>query len=260
MSDILKTVLPRKEAKAVADEAAAGDIHAHARDWEADNIAALEKSESRAWTVAKWCGALLVLSWGGMVAMQVRHSAPIPPAVMFWNEATGDIQTLDIFNTKMTTVEEMEVKAAAWKYVRAREEYVYEMLQSDYDTVQNMSDLNVFAPYNKQFQGDDALDKRLGQRVVRRIERQSIQIPPDQKNTVFVHFKRTTKHMDTGVEDTPEYFVARLTYGKRPMKGIKESTGLDSPNGWYVTSYVADSELAPPRPAMPIAAPLPTVN
>ncbi|WP_175771859.1 type IV secretion system protein [Burkholderia ambifaria] len=259
MSDILKRALPKsKRSTDTAELAAAGnDIHAQARSWEADNEEALDKSERRAWTVAKCAGALLVMSWAGMLMMQIRHSAPIAPAVMFWNDATGDLQTLDVFNTKKVTVDEMRAKAFAWKYVRAREEYIWPMLQSDYDTVKNMSDQAVFAAYDKQWQGDDSLDKRFGSKMERRIERQSIQIPPDQKNTVFVHYKRTTKHLDTGLEDPPEYFVARLTYGQRPMKGVKESTAIDSPDGTYTASYVSDSELAPARPMTPAAAPAP---
>lgn len=264
MTDILKRALPWSKRSTEASEpiSEVNDIHAQARDWETDIEELRDKSERRAWTVAKCAGALLVLSWGGMVMMQIRHSVPIPPAVMFWNGATGDLVTLDVFNAKKVSVDEMRAKAFAWKYVRAREEYVWTMLQSDYDTVRNMSDETVFAAYDKQWQGDDSLDKRLGSKVERRIERQSIQIPPDQKNTVFVHYKRTTKHLDTGQDDPPEYFVARLTYGQRSMKGVKESTAIDSPDGTYVASYVSDSELAPARPMTPVAgpAPAPTIN
>ena len=47
------------------------------------------------------------------------------------------------------------------EYVIARQRYVYRLLQHDYDTVQRLSDPQVWGTYASLFEGDNALDKKL---------------------------------------------------------------------------------------------------
>ena len=144
-------------------EAADGDESTHLganRAWEIDRAVMLERSERRAWWVAI---AGLMLGLIGIAAVFVqgplRRVVEIPIVV---DRVTGEAtiqQRLDV-----ETIPPMEAldKHNLAIFVRAREAYSWMFLQRDFDQVARMAVPGVFTDYNRQFEGDGALQKKLG--------------------------------------------------------------------------------------------------
>src|ERR1700749_937428 len=129
------------------------------RAWEIDRAQMLERSERRAWQVAI---AGLILGLVGIAAVFVqgplRRIVEIPIVVDRLTGETTIQQRLDV-----ETVPAMEAldKHNLAVFVRAREGYSWMFLQRDFDQVSRMDVPAVFAAYNRQFEGEDALQKKV---------------------------------------------------------------------------------------------------
>src|SRR6478672_2549671 len=129
-------------------------------DWEVDRAIALERSERRAWQVAI-AGLLLGLVGIAAVFVQgpLRRVVEIPIVV---DRVTGEATIQQ--RLAVETIPPMEAldKHNLATFVRAREGYSWMFLQRDFDQVARMAVPAVFADYNRQFEGDGALQKKIG--------------------------------------------------------------------------------------------------
>jgi type IV secretion system protein VirB8 len=130
------------------------------RAWELDRALMLERSERRAWWVAV---AGLVLGLIGIAAVFVqgplRRVVEIPIVV---DRLTGEATIQQ--RLAVETIPPMEAldKHNLATFVRAREGYSWMFLQRDFDQVARMAVPAVFSDYNRQFEGDGALQKKIG--------------------------------------------------------------------------------------------------
>ncbi|EWS64160.1 Type IV secretion system protein virB8 [Hydrogenophaga sp. T4] len=120
----------------------------------------LERSERRAWRVAV---AGLVLGLIGIAAVFVqgplRRVVEIPIVV---DRVTGETTVQQRLSEETIPAMEALDKHNLAAFVRARESYSWMFLQRDFDQVARMAVPGVFAEYNRQFEGDGALQKKIG--------------------------------------------------------------------------------------------------
>ena len=130
------------------------------RDWEIDRALMLERSERRAWRVAV---AGLILGLIGIAAVFVqgplRRVVEIPIVV---DRVTGETTIQQRLSEETIPAMEALDKHNLAAFVRARESYSWMFLQRDFDQVARMAVPGVFAEYNRQFEGDGALQKKIG--------------------------------------------------------------------------------------------------
>ena len=130
------------------------------RAWEIDRALMLERSERRAWRVAI---AGLVLGLIGIAAVFVqgplRRVVEIPIVV---DRVTGEATIQQRLSVETIPPLEALDKHNLATFVRAREGYSWMFLQRDFDQVARMAVPAVFADYNRQFEGDGALQKKIG--------------------------------------------------------------------------------------------------
>ena len=130
------------------------------RAWEVDRALMLERSERRAWWVAI---AGLVLGLIGMAGVFVqgplRRVVEIPIVV---DRVTGEATIQQRLAVETIPPQEALDKHNLATFVRAREGYSWMFLQRDFDQVARMAVPAVFADYNRQFEGDGALQKKIG--------------------------------------------------------------------------------------------------
>ena len=130
------------------------------RAWEIDRALMLERSERRAWWVAI---AGLVLGLIGIAAVFVqgplRRVVEIPIVV---DRVTGETTIQQRLSVETIPPMEALDKHNLATFVRAREGYSWMFLQRDFDQVARMAVPAVFADYNRQFEGDGALQKKIG--------------------------------------------------------------------------------------------------
>ena len=119
----------------------------------------LERSERRAWWVAS---AGLILGLIGIAAVFVqgplRRVVEIPIVV---DRVTGEATIQQRLSVETIPPMEALDKHNLATFVRARESYSWMFLQRDFDQVARMAVPVVFNDYNRQFEGDAALQKKM---------------------------------------------------------------------------------------------------
>jgi len=128
------------------------------RAWEVDRALMLERSELRAWRVAI---AGIVLGLIGIAAVFVqgplRRVVEIPILV---DRVTGETTIQQRLSVETIPPLEVLDKHNLATIVRAREGYSWMFLQRDFDQIARMAVPAVFADYNRQFEGEAALQKK----------------------------------------------------------------------------------------------------
>src|SRR5690242_938355 len=130
------------------------------RSWEIDRVQMLERSERRAWWVAS-SGVALALIGIAAVFVQgpLRRVVEVPIVV---DRVTGEATIQQRLSVETIPPMEALDKHNLATFVRAREGYSWMFLQRDFDQVARTAVPAVFADYNRQFDGEAALQKKIG--------------------------------------------------------------------------------------------------
>lgn len=231
----------RDTGKAVAEMTA---IDAN-RAWEVDRALMLERSERRAWWVAI---AGLVLGLIGIAAVFVqgplRRVVEIPIVV---DRVTGEATIQQ--RLAVETIPPMEAldKHNLATFVRAREGYSWMFLQRDFDQVARMAVPAVFADYNRQFEGDAALQKKIGAAEDWRINVIGVRLAASgragNKGEATVTYDKVVRLTDRNLPEVTTRHVASVVYQYQPKVLAKERDRLENPFGFVVTAYRSDPEI-----------------
>ena len=215
------------------------------RSWELDRALMLERSERRAWWVAI---AGMVLGLIGIAAVFVqgplRRVVEIPIVV---DRVTGEATIQQ--RLAVETIPPMEAldKHNLATFVRAREGYSWMFLQRDFDQVARMAVPAVFADYNRQFEGDAALQKKLGASEDWRIQIVGVRLSAagraGNKGEAQVTYDKVVRLVDRNLPEVTTRHVASVVYQYQPKVLAKEKDRLENPFGFVVVAYRSDPEI-----------------
>lgn len=213
--------------------------------WEIDRALMLERSERRAWRVAI-AGMLLGLTGIAAVFVQgpLRRVVEIPIVV---DRVTGETTIQQRLSVETIPPMESLDKHNLAAFVRAREGYSWMFLQRDFDQVARMAVPGVFADYNRQFEGDSALHKRLGATEDWRINVVGVRLAATGRSgnqgEASVTYEKVVRLTDRNVPEVTTRHVASIVYQYQPRVLAKERDRLENPFGFVVTAYRSDPEI-----------------
>jgi type IV secretion system protein VirB8 len=226
-----------------------GDLHANVV-WELDRAMLLQRSERRAWIVAG-AGALLGLVGIAAVFVQgpLRRVVEIPIVV---DRVTGETTIQQRLAVETIPPQEALDKHNLAVFVRAREAYSWMWLQRDFEQVARMAVPAVFADYNRQFEGDGALQKKLGASEERRIQVIGVRLSAagrsGNRGEATVTYDRVVRLTERALPDVSSRYVASVVFEYQPKVLARERDRMENPFGFVVTAYRSDPELAGPPP------------
>jgi type IV secretion system protein VirB8 len=206
-------------------------------DWEMSLAVAESKSRRVAWIVASCACAVAVVQGIALAMLIPLHS--VVPYVTQVDRVTGDSVILQT-GTKTVGTDEMVDKHWVQSFVIARNRYVFKLLQADYDTVQLLSDGQTWNAYAAQFDGREAIDKKLGDTV--EIIPSVLSISLSANGIATVRLQKETRNGQSS-ESQIQRYVATLRYEYAPKALAKESERVSNPFGFKVISYKMDQEL-----------------
>jgi len=226
-------------------------------DWEASTTRAYRLSEARAWKIAAAAVIVALLSLGGLVFMLPFYK--VVPMTFLVDKATGEAQLVDAASPIPVTNAQTD-KHWINEYVNSRERYNWMLLQYDYDHTLSLSDDSAAREFKGKFEGENGLDKQLGNFTERRIKIVSTTLPPGAPGTAIVRFERTTRERGYDIEIGAK-FIATITYKySKPSTLVPEKYLVMNPMGFKVTGYVVDKEEKSAPIQSPAAALYPEVS
>ena len=226
------------------------DVFAANRAWEVDRAAMLQRSERRGWIVGGVGALLAVLSVMAVFAQgPLRQVVGIPIVV---DKVTGETTIQQRLSVESVPVMEALDKHHLAVFVRAREGYAWWFLQRDFDQVARMAVPSVFADYNRQFEGETALQKKLAGSEEWRINVVGVRLSPSGRRAnagvATVTYEKVVRLTDRNLPDVSTRHVASLLYEYQPKVLAKENDRIENPFGFVVTAYRSDPEInTPPR-------------
>ena len=231
-----------KDAVDAAAETTAIDAN---RAWEVDRALMLERSERRAWWVAI---AGIVLGMIGIAAVFVqgplRSVVEIPIVV---DRVTGEATIQQRLSVETIPPLEALDKHNLANFVRSREGYSWMFLQRDFDQVARMAVPAVFADYNRQFEGDGALQKKIGAAEDWRINVIGVRLAASgrsgNRGDATVTYDKVVRLTDRNLPEVTTRHVASVIFQYQPKVLAKERDRLENPFGFVVTAYRSDPEI-----------------
>lgn len=206
--------------------------------FEASRMSMLEKSERRAWAVAKGMGLVTICLSGAIWIM-----SPLKQGVPYVYEVdrnTGQTTLLRVANPQSIPRTELMDKYWVTEYIRSRETYDYNTVDAEFRRVREMTMADQFGPYMKQFQGENSLDRVLGPAKMIRIEILSVGIEGD--GIARVRFIRRQINTANMAPENESYWTATIGFQYLPNYTNEGDRLLVNPFGFKVTSYRLDQE------------------
>ncbi len=218
------------------------------RTWEIDRALMLERSERRAWAVGS---AGLMFGLLGIAAVFVqgplRRVVEIPIVV---DRVTGEATIQQRLSVETIPPMEALDKHNLATFVRAREGYSWMFLQRDFDQVARMAVPEVFDGYNRQFEGDGALQKSVAATAEWRINVVTVRLTAagrsGNRGEATVTYDKVVHQLDRNIPDVTTRHVASLVFQYQPKVLAKERDRLENPFGFVVTAYRSDPEINAP--------------
>ncbi len=213
--------------------------------WEIDRAEMLERSERRAWRVAIGGMTLAALGVGAVfVQGPLRSTVEIPIVV---DKATGETTVQQRLSVDTIPTSEALDKHYVAVFLRAREGYNWSFLQRDFDQVSRMSVPAVFDAYNRQFEGQDALHKKLADSTDWHINVGTVRLDvagrTGNHGQATVTYEKVVHQAERNVPDVKTRHVASIVYEYQPKVLAKERDRLENPLGFVVTAYRSDPEI-----------------
>jgi len=250
MSAVLNAGLPTGSAHADADRDTRAAFQAN-RSWELDRALMLERSERRGWLVAAVGVLLAILSVLAVFAQgPLRQVVGVPIVV---DKTTGETTIQQRLSAETVPPQEALDKHNLAVFVRAREGYSWWWLQRDFDQVARMAVPGVFNAYSRQFDGEAALQKKLGSGEEWRIQVVGVRLAATgrrgNRGEATVTYDKVVRQTDRSLPDVTTRNVASIVYEYQPRVFAQEKDRLENPFGFVVTAYRSDPEIStPPAP------------
>ena len=218
------------------------DILDQNRDLEAKNQENIEKSEARAWKVARVSWLIL-----GAVIVSILPLREVVPFLIRDN-GTGIPDVITRLDVETLTTDDAMDKHFISQYIKTREGYYFNTLQQEYELTQMMSSDEVAKDYRSIYEGKNARDQKLGSSNTVKPEIISIVLSKKEvgtdgqaSNIATARVRLIQRNLSTG-EETAKNIVVSLTYEYLPVKNMVEGFRMDNPLGFIVTHYRVDNE------------------
>jgi type IV secretion system protein VirB8 len=216
------------------------------RSWELDRTMMLQRSERRGWIVGGAGILIAILSVLAVFAHGALHQVVGIPIVV--DKTTGETTIQERLSTETIPPMEALDKHNLAVFVRAREGYSWWFLQRDFDQVSRMAIPTIFADYNREFEGQDALQKKLAAAEEWRINIVAVRLAPSGRRgnagTGSISYERVIHLVDRNIPDVTTRYVASVVYEYQPKVLAREKDRIENPFGFVVTAYRSDPEIA----------------
>jgi type IV secretion system protein VirB8 len=236
--------LPKHTGKPATASELADSIEAN-QAWEIDRQLLTERSERRAWRVAAGGAALGLIGIAAVFVQGPLRSIVEVPIVV--DRVTGETTVQQRLAVETIPPLEALDKHNAAAFVRAREGYNWMFLQRDFDQVARMAVPTVFADYNRLFEGDAALQKKLAGTQDWRIHIVGVRLAAagrsGNQGEATVTYDKVVHLIDRNLPDVTTRHVASIVFKYQPKVLAKERDRLENPFGFVVTAYRSDPEI-----------------
>jgi type IV secretion system protein VirB8 len=216
------------------------------RAWELDRALMLQRSERRGWIVGGVGILVAIISALAVLAHGALHQVVGIPIVV--DKTTGETTIQQRLSVETIPPMETLDKHNLSVFVRAREGYSWWFLQRDFDQVSRMAIPTVFADYNRQFEGQEALQKKLAGAEEWRINVVGVRLAPSGRRgnagTASISYEKVVHLTDRNIPDVTTRHAASVVYEYQPKVLAKEKDRIENPLGFVVTAYRSDPEIA----------------
>lgn len=215
----------------------ASRLVAESQSWETSRAQLIEKSEARAWKIARASSVAALLSIAALAVLAPFYK--VIPVVFRVDNLTNEVLEVQVGKASIPQSEAMDKHWLA-TYVQTRERYVWTLLQLDFDTVLTLSDEHVASDYKAIYNGPNALDKKLGENTDIRVKLISVQILPGEPGKGQVSWERTTREKNVDIER--KRFVSTISYKYVPPDALSQEKQLiANPFGFRVNGYAVST-------------------
>lgn len=158
------------------------------------------------------------------------------PYLVYLDKATGVTQVADVMTPSRITQDQANARHWVYRYVLARERYVYKLLQADLEFAVALStpeqSKELIRPYEEGPQKKDVL---LKDRVEERVRVLSVSITSEGKATA--RFIKETFSAGITTPEKSESFIADIAFEWTGANGWTEANLLVNPLGFKVSAY-----------------------
>ncbi|RBQ32265.1 conjugal transfer protein TraJ [Arcobacter sp. FW59] len=201
----------------------------------------IDKSNKRAWRIT-YISLTLTVMLG--IAIMLLTPLKTVELLVVKVDKNGFIDIVTQLDEQVITTDEAIDKSFIYRYVKSKEQYYFETLNQDFETVQMLSSPNVQNKYIKEM-----TDKENGKANILKdkvaIETKILSIVLTNKSDekiATVRIETVKKARNNEKEIEKEIKVVTLTYDYLPIKQ-NASLKLENPLGFVVTSYRVDEEI-----------------
>jgi len=211
-----------------------------ALDYDSARSYLIEQSNKRAWMVTYVSLALIILLIIAIILMLPLKETQLSIVKV---DKNGFVEITTQLNEEVISTNEALDKSFIQRYVKLKEQYYYETLNKDFETVQMFSSPKVSQDYMNQM-----LNKETGRANVlqnnKEIEVKILSIVlhnKDDENIATVRIETNLKEKNSN-DVQSDIKVITLTYEYQNMKQ-DASLRLENPLGFIVNSYRVDEEI-----------------
>lgn len=201
-----------------------------------------EQANKRAYLVS---GIALLVAMISVVAVcLLTPLKSVEPYVIRVDNTTGMVDIITSIKEANFSSNEALDKYFATTYVKAREGYYYDVLQSDYELVQILSYPNIASEYLKIYEGDKSRDQILQDDFEVQIDIVSVSLGNSAGSSIAtIRFNEITKKKDSKNIITNKAKIATLAYDYQPQSLTTEKERIKNPLGFKVSTYRIDDEI-----------------
>lgn len=203
------------------------------------------KSECRAWMVAGVSSVIAVIAVTAVAVMVPLKQ--VVPYLVYVDKETGTTQVVNVVDSRAVSNDEVNARYWLARYVKARESYLYKLLQEDYDLTMALSAPSVGSDYSSIYEGPNNKSTRLVDAVEERIHIISAEPTPGVSGRGTVRFEKTTWRVGLRQAEKAETYQADIAFEWKPITGWGVNDLLKNPLGFTVTAYRATPEIAAAR-------------
>ena len=212
-------------------------------EFEAQLALSAQSSKRIAWIIAGACLILTCLALFAIIVMlPLKQTVPY---LIYVDKVTGITQVVDVATPSKITQDDVNAKHWVTRYVQARERYIYQLLQEDYDFVMATSAGDQQKVYSKIFEpGPAKKDAALRDQVEERIRVLTVQLAPGQAGRATVRYIKETFRTGSRDPEKSETFLSDLAFSWTTVSAWTETNRLINPLGFKVNAYRQTPEIA----------------